>query len=207
MTELHKSLLAPIVLALGQMSDSSQARDQIDLQSISATLQRVLQENTTPLYKDAGFWISTILGALGVLISYVAYSEAKKAKEAAKEAATFVKVQTITIELTEILQRLDQLDINISYSSARDFYNEINRRIRRLVAPYEENNLFNQRISDIYLCLDEVKTSLANVKPYRTGEDDLDAGNSVYYAVESEFSTLSGKLAGLTGLFEQGTVA
>ncbi|MDT0687302.1 hypothetical protein [Autumnicola psychrophila] len=162
-----------------------------------------IQANQIPFYKDWGFWISSALSAVGVLFSIFAFIEAKRAKNAANEAGKAVKIQTITIELTEIIQRLDKLDINITYQDARDFYSEINRKVRRILAPYKQEKDFEKEINEIGTCLNELKSSLSEVKPFNKNQDDLDTGNTVYYAVESEFSTLSGKLAELTGLLEQ----
>jgi hypothetical protein len=168
---------------------------------------KILNEYHKPFYEDVGFWIGIVVGLISVLFSIIAFLEAKKAKEAAKEAGRTVKIQTITIELTEIIPRLDKLDLNINYQDARDFYSEINRKLRRILAPYKDDDDFKSGIKEIFTCLDNLKTSLEGVKPYNKNLDEITTGNIVYLAIESEISSLCGKLAELTGLFEQKNIS
>jgi len=168
---------------------------------------KLIQENHQPFYKTFEFYIGSVIGLASVYFSIVAFKEAKQAKEAAKEAGSAVKIQTITIELTEIIQRLDKLDINITYQDARDFYNEINRKVRRILSPYKKDEDFTNEIKEVSESLNLLKTNLESVRPYNSElEDDL-TGNTVYYAVEGEFSSLSGLLAELTGLLEQKNIS
>lgn len=170
-------------------------------------LTKLIQDIHKPFYEDVGFYIASLIGLASVFFSIIAYIEAKKAKEAAKEAGSAVKIQTITIELTEIIQRLDKLDIDISYQDTRDFYNEINRKVRRILSPYKKDDDFKNEIITISESLNKIKSSLEGVRPFNKEQKDVDTGNSVYYAVEGEFSTLSGLLADLTGLLEQKNIA
>lgn len=164
---------------------------------------KLIQENHIPFYNSAEFYIGSAIGLASVFFSIIAFKEARQAKEAAKEAGSAVKIQTITIELTEIIQRLDKLDINITYQDARDFYNEINRKVRRILSPYKKDDDFKEEILEVSESLNSLKSNLENVRPYNSEMEDSQTGNTVYYAVEGEFSSLSGLLAELTGLLEQ----
>lgn len=153
-------------------------------------------------YQEPSFWINLFVGLISVFFSLIAYLEAKKAKIAAREAGKVVKIQTITIELTEIIQRLDKLDIDINYQSAWDFCAEINRKVRRILASYRHDSEIES--IEIITCLNNLKSCLEGVKPFSyDSQADDSLKNTVYYAIESELSTLSGKLAELTGLLEQ----
>lgn len=165
---------------------------------------KLINELKIPFYKDLGFWIGVLVGLTSVIFSYIAYREAKKAKEAAKEAGKSVKIQTITIELTELIQRLDKLDVEISYQEARDLYNEINRKVRRILSPYKKEEYFETEILEIITTLNDLKKGLNGVKPFSNDNtEEQMTGSSVYFGIESEFSTLSGQLAELSGLMEQ----
>lgn len=156
-------------------------------------------------WKKPEFWISIAIGILSVVYSFIAYREAKSAKEAAYEAGKTVKIQTITIELTELVQKLDTLDMDIKYSTARDLFNEINRRVKRITAPFKDEKNYQETIEKINEVLLNTKGSLNEVRPIDDSEDN-DLGFSVYNASESHFSDLSGLLAELMGLFEKRTI-
>jgi hypothetical protein len=51
-----------------------------------------------------------------------------------------------------------------------------------------------------------IKTNLDNVRQNGTADQTLLAGTNLYYAIEGEFSSLSGQLADLCGLLEQKTL-
>jgi len=74
-----------------------------------------------PFYADWSFWISNVVGVLGLLFSILAFIEARRAKLAASDAGRIVKIQTITIELTEIAQRLDKLDKRLGSGSCTEY--------------------------------------------------------------------------------------
>jgi hypothetical protein len=101
-------------------------------------LQQVLQRLDVPFWKHIDFWIATLLGVAGVFVSFLAYrqaeaakEEARQAKEAATEAGRTVKLQTMSIELTEIAQKLDRVQPGIKFNAAKDLFNETSRRLRR----------------------------------------------------------------------------
>lgn len=169
-------------------------------------LKQLAKIENVPFYQDASFWISSVLGIVGIYYSIIAYREAKEAKKAAKAAGNFVKKQSITIDLTEIIQRLDKLSTELNYSDARDFYNELNRRVRRSIATLSTDSDYSGKTSQIVTTLDTIKTNLDGVRQSGSTDQSLLAGTNLYYAIEGEFSTLSGKLADLCGLLEQKTL-
>lgn len=164
-----------------------------------------IKEIDIPFYQDWSFWISTVIGIAGIYFSIVAYREAKEAKKAAKAAGNIVKIQSITIDLTEITQRLDKISIDLTYSDARDFYSEINRRLRRITSVLTVEPTYSQKTSEILLTLTALKTNLDEVRQIGQINANSD-GINIFYAIEGEFSNLSGQLADLSGLLEQRTL-
>jgi hypothetical protein len=159
-----------------------------------------------PFYTRPEFWISVVIGLLSVLYSFIAYREAKAAKIAAKTAGNTVKIQSITIDLTELIQRLDKLSTELDYSQARDFYNELNRRVRRSVSSLSLNEIYKSKTSSIIETLNSIKTNLDEVRQSGSSDSTMLEGFNLYYAIEGEFSNLSGQLADLCGLLEQKTI-
>lgn len=142
-----------------------------------------------------------------MIAAIFAFIEAKGAKRAALDAGRTVKIQTITIELSEILQRLDKLEPAISYSDARDLLNEIARRLRRLASPFKSEQDLKETITDLFTSLEHGKKALNSVKPenLETEEQNQDT-NSVYYATEAHFSSISSYVAELMGLLEKRSI-
>lgn len=164
----------------------------------------LLRNSEIPFWETWDFWIFIVLAIGSLIASITAFKEARKAKEAAHEAGKTVKIQTITIELSEIIQRLDKLDIEIEFSTARDLLNETNRRVRRLIAPFKEDENYKSIATTITDTLTSAKNNLLQVRPI--DQEEQVVTNSVYYAIESDFSELSGQLAELMGKFEERTI-
>lgn len=157
-----------------------------------------------PFWEKMDFWIFLLIAIASLAASIKAFLEAREAKLAANEAGTTVKIQTITIELSEIILKLDKLDLDIEFATARDFLNEINRRVRRLTSPFSQDEEYETKITSIKKCLTDCKDSLDNVRPIQNSENFVD--NAVYHAIETHFAELSGHLAELMGLFEKRTI-
>lgn len=157
-----------------------------------------------PFWERIDFWIFLVLSIGSLYASIKAFIEAKQAKIAANEAGKTVKIQTVTIELSEVIQRLDRLDVEIDFSTARDLLNETNRRVRRLIAPFKEDDEYKTLISSIITTLSDSKTALLQVRPI--DQDEIIVKSTVYYSMESNFSELTGQLAELMGKFEERTI-
>lgn len=168
-----------------------------------AKLVEVLN-SSNPFYGQFEFWIATLIGAASVFFSVKAFNEAKAAKTAAFEAGKTVKIQTITIELTEIAQRLDKLDFGLSFSEARDLLNEVSRRLRRLIAPFQDTEYLSEPCLSLKSALDEAKEALEEVRP-QDPETDLPP-NTIYFATQGHFSNISSLVAEIMGLFEKRTI-
>jgi hypothetical protein len=166
---------------------------------------KLLSDLNQPFWQKLDFWISFVLGALGLLASWMAFREAKNAKKAANEAGKTVKIQTITIELSEIIFKLDKLEPKIEFSEARDYYSEVNRRIKRLTAPFKSEEEYKEIIATIYETLEELQDSLSRVRPIDQ-QAQTPVENSIYFAVEKHFRDLGGQLAELMGSFEKRTL-
>ena len=175
-------------------------------QQYKELLKLIADNQSPPFYVDMAFWISSALGIIGVYLSFIAFKEAREAKKAAKAAGSVVRLQSITIDLTEIIQRLDKLSTELNYSDARDFYNELNRRVRRSISILTIDAIYSSKTSEILATLVNIKTNLDNVRQNGTADQTLLAGTNLYYAIEGEFSSLSGQLADLCGLLEQKTL-
>jgi len=155
-------------------------------------------------YTQIEFWIATVIGIASVFFSLKAFFEARQAKKAAFEAGKTVKIQTITIELTEIAQRLDKLEFNLSFSEARDLLNEVSRRLRRLIAPFQDTDDLSDLCLNLKSALEDAKEALEEVRP-QNPEDDLPP-NTIYFATQGYFSNISSLVAEIMGLFEKRTI-
>jgi hypothetical protein len=178
-----------------------------NLQQVKEMVADILQ--SIPFYQHWDFWIFLAIGAYGSFISTLAYIEAKSAKVAAKQAGRTVKIQTVTIDLGGIAQELDKLDISISYTQARDFLNEISRKIHRMVAPFKNEPTLQEIIKALISSLEGAKTSLSGVRPAPAvgGDSQLPSQHgSTYYAIEASFSEINSLLSELIGLLEDFSV-
>jgi hypothetical protein len=163
-----------------------------------------IANSSNPFYTKIDFWVFLVLSIIGVLFSILAYREAKAAKSAAFEAGKTAKIQTITIELTEIAQRLDKLDFELDFSESRDLLNEISRRLRRLIAPFQDNEDLSSSCQSLKAALDDAKQALEEVRP-QSPDDELPP-NTIYFATQGHFSNISSLVAEIMGLFEKRTI-
>ena len=176
-----------------------------DLDSILKTIEGIKAVAVLPFWQKWEFWISAILSGGGLLFSWLAFGEAGKAKQAATEAGRTVKIQTITIELTEISQKLDNLKPEINFSEARDLLAEITRRLRRVMSPFQSDSELSETITALKETMDSAKDSLRNVRPNDL-ETEAEAPRVVYYAIEGDLSSINNLVADLLGLFEKKSI-
>jgi hypothetical protein len=182
-----------------------------DLQPIGNTLNAVADTVQKSFWTKGDFLLATFLGILGAVISgfglyfsVKAFKEARAAKHAATEAGKTVKIQTVTIELSDILPKLDKLQPDVHFNEARDLLNEISRRLRRIISPFETDEGLSAKITLLRETLDKAKASLNNVRPTDTSKEEVPG--TVYYAIEGEFVAISNSVADLLGLFEKKTI-
>lgn len=171
----------------------------------STDVLKVLSQLERPFYQEVEFWIGLVIGVIGIVFSVLAFIEARQAKEAAAEAGRTVKIQTITIELSEIAQRLDKLDAKLGFSEARDSLNEISRRLRRLIAPFEHGDDLKAPCTSLRESLNAARASLDNLVPQDGLIENLPP-NSVYFATQGHLAVISGLVAEIMGLFEKRTI-
>lgn len=162
-----------------------------------------------PFWRHPEFWIGSIIGLAGVALSFLAYRQAEAAKEeavratqAAMEAGRTVKLQTMSIELTEVAQKLDRLQPGVSFVLAKDLFNETSRRLRRVMAPFADHPDLHVPIEAVRTALEAAQASLKQVRPTDPGKE-VEAPNSVYYGVEDDFATINNCVAELLGLVEK----
>jgi hypothetical protein len=175
------------------------------IQLPESAINRVLQLLQTPFWKRVEFWIAVTIGIAGLVFSILAFIEARKAKRAATEAGRTLKLQTVTIELTEVAQRLDRIQPNIQFNEARDLLSEISRRLRRATSPFANDPALSTAINAVREALEAAKTSLKSVRPTDLAKE-AETPNAVYYAIEEDFATITNFLADLLGLFEKITL-
>src|SRR2546427_3351553 len=180
-----------------------------DFQSITNTLRLLVDNVQKPYWGKAEFWAAALIGILGVIVSAIglyysvkAFKEAREAKHAATEAGKTVKIQTITIELTEILQKLDKLQPQIQFSDARDLLTEISRRLRRLTSPFQKDPELLDTINALRAALTSASNSLNSVQP-SDPNDAAEAPLAVYNATQGAFASISNTTADLLGLCEK----
>jgi len=147
------------------------------------------------------FIVSTVIGGFGLLFSLLAFIEARRAKKAAGEAGRVVKIQTVTLDLTEINQKLSRLSPDIQFDEARDLLAEISRRIRRITSPFKDDSDLSSTIAALKTALNDARNSLKEVRPTNPSIDP-EVPRAVYNAIESHFATIAEHVADLTGLFE-----
>ena len=172
---------------------------------IDSAIARALQISQYSFWERADFWISVAIGLAGLVFAALAFIEARRAKEAATRAGQTVKLQTITIELTEIAQKLDRIQPEIRFNEARDLLAEISRRLRRVISPYADDKVLGASVAAARDALRVAQNSLKSVRPANP-EKEGDVPQAVYYAIEGDFATINNCVADLLGLFENKTL-
>lgn len=172
--------------------------------ALGTLVERLVALAERPFWQTASFWIEVVIGLAGLLFSILAFKEAKKAKTAATIAGRTVKIQTLTIELTELAQRLGTVQPGISFSQARDLLADVSRRIRRATSPFGRDDHFKPAIDVLKDTLLVAQDALKAVRPANVSSEQT-APEAVYYAVEGSFAALNDAVADLIGLFESHT--
>lgn len=166
---------------------------------VQAAIIELNKKINAPLWSSWEFWISTCIGIIGLILSFRAMSEAKKAKEAAMKAGESIQIQSITIELSEILHSLQSINEDIKFREARNILTHTQNKLRRFLASYKEIETYRTACANINTSLDRATQALAGVKP---SGSDSDPG-VVYYGIEGSFSCICGDVSELMGLFER----
>ena len=162
-----------------------------------------LAQVVQPFWQSAGFWILFILllALVGGMVYF--YFELIFRKSESVATGPSLQIQNILLEYQAIIYNLDKLDIEIEFPEARDLFSEINRKVRRLTAPFKADDEYQEIIASIHQTLDSIKASLAEVRPVEMSKLSVTA---VYFAVEAHFSELGGQLSELIGLFEKQSI-
>jgi hypothetical protein len=167
-------------------------------------LNRILDLLQRPFWTGAGFWISLLIGIGGLCSSILAFLAARQAKKAATSAGRTVKLQSLTIELTEISQKLDRIHPEIRFDEARDLFSEVSWRLRRVVSPFKNEAALSASCDAALQALDAAHGSLKSVHPTDPNKEK-ETPSAVYYAIEDDFAMIKNCVADLTGLFEKQT--
>jgi hypothetical protein len=172
---------------------------------IQSQINQILQHFQESPFRHWDFWLAVvgiIVSAVGLYFSIRAFQEAQLAKQAATAAGRTVKIQTVTIELTEIVQKLDSIRSDISYSDARDLLTETSRRTLRFTAPFTRDKGLSDAITETRESLKQAHTSLSKVRPTDLAKEK-EAPFAVYYGVEDTFALISNSVSNLIGLLER----
>lgn len=165
-------------------------------------LDQVLQRLPPPFWRDGGFWTSFAIGGGGLVFSILAWVEAKRAKQAATAAGRTVKLQTIAIELTEIVQKLDKVQPGIRFNEARDLISDTSRRVHRATSPFGSEPKLADAIESAKEAVQVAQDALKLVRPTGAGKES-EAPDAVYYGIEAACSVISDAVSDLIGLFEK----
>lgn len=169
------------------------------ISSAVISIQEKLNEN---FWASPEFLVNLFIGIVGLILSFLAYHEAKKAKQAAIEAGEFIQIQSITIELNEILHSLQSINLNIQYKEARDVLTNATNKLRRYLASYKNKEVYRDACKKILDSLQYAQKSLDDVKP--SGAELESSGYGVVYSgIEGSFSIVCGNVSELMGLFER----
>jgi hypothetical protein len=171
---------------------------------LPSSLDRVLNQLPPPFWRDFGFWIGIAIGVGGLVFSIMAWMEAKNAKRAATAAGRTVKLQTIAIELTEIVQRLQKVQPGISFAEARDLIAETGSRVHRATSPFSKEPFLTEAIENAKEAVRAAQAALTSVRP-TTLNAESEVPDSVYYGIESFCTQISNYVSDLIGLFEKQT--
>lgn len=147
------------------------------------------------------FWIFLGIGITGLILSWLAFQEASKAKKAATEAGQVVKIQSVVIDLTELGQKINRLDPQIKFNNARDLLTDTSTKIRRIVSAFNGDDALSETINRLLLALDSAQKALNAVRPVNV-DSEASVPQAVFYGIQEEFSSISNLVAELLGLFE-----
>jgi hypothetical protein len=173
----------------------------IDAQSATDQIRELLQR---PFWYRLDFWIATVIGVAGLVFSIGAFVEARSAKRAAVAAGRTVKLQTIAIELTEVVLKLDRMQPELRFSEARDLLNDISRHLHRAIVPFVQDPKLSGAITATLEALQAAQVSLKGVRP-TTPANEAETPGAVYNALGDNFTTINNLVSGLIGLFEKET--
>lgn len=175
--------------------------DMNSLNDINTVINQILVIIKDPFWKKFDFWIFMVINILGLILSWLAFKEAGQAKRAAQEAGKIVKIQSVLIDLTELGQKVNNLDNNIRFAEARILLTEISTKINRLVSPFKDEDDLKPTIEKLLAALVTAHTALNSVRP-NSLESENAAPQSVFYGIQETFSLISNYVAELLGLFE-----
>ncbi|OOG55161.1 hypothetical protein B0E47_10210 [Rhodanobacter sp. B05] len=107
----------------------------------------------------------------------------------------------MAIELSEVSQKIDAIEPDISYGDARNLLAEISRKLRRVTSPFESDAKLKAAIAALRDAIETTRTSLKAVRPLKeNGESQIES--AVYYGIEADFSNINNLVADLQGLLE-----
>lgn len=173
------------------------------IENIKVMMESLIENSNIPFYKLPEFYISNLLGILGIIFSVLSFKEARKAKEAAFKAAQSVKRQSMVIEVLEI-SKICVLEPNMSYVEASNNFNQVTSRIKYVSGFYQDDNSDDLKniLKDIESSLEKIRSTLNDSNPVLMPQQ-ANIPNQIYYSIEPLFSTVVGNLGVLKGILEK----
>lgn len=154
-----------------------------------------------PFWQKPEFWISFVLGFLGIIFTFFAYLEARKAKNAAQKAARIVNIQNVYVELIELNQKINHIGENITHYNALIMHQEVSNKLLRILAPFSDDAEHKKSIINVTHLLKELQTRLRDATPINNQNEDL-MPNYVYYEIRETITNLSNGIASIAGELE-----
>jgi hypothetical protein len=168
------------------------------------TLSQLMDRLPPPFWKDPGYWLAFAIGTGGLVFAILAWIEARQAKRAATAAGRTVKLQTVAIELVEIVQKLSKVQPGIRFNEARDLLSDASSRIHRATSPFASEPKLLEAIEITKEAIRSAQQALKSVRPTESAKE-LEAPDAVYYGIEADCAATSDALSDLIGLFEKQT--
>jgi hypothetical protein len=100
------------------------------------TLEAIRVLVQSHFWKHGDFWIEAPVGLVGLLFSFLAFKQATRAAEAATKAAKAVKLQSMSVDLAEVSQKLRGLQRNTTFDEAKEIHNDVSCTLQRVMAPF-----------------------------------------------------------------------
>ena len=171
-----------------------------DIEAIKNAFEGITKD---AFYYNIDFYISILIGLLGLWFSIRSFKEARKAKEAANNASRSVKRQSFIIEILE-LSRKCNIQNDIDYAEVSKRYTDISSKISFISAYYNDDN----SNTDVKLIIREIQGTLEKIRSILNDSNPImlpqqaNIPNQMYFSIEPHFSIIAGHLGSLNGLLE-----
>jgi hypothetical protein len=159
----------------------------------------LLLADTTPdsFLRHPDFWIAIGVAIIGIIISWFAFRDARRAFRKAEKASKTVKKQSIIISISETI-RLCQIRGNTNYEDSNSKLMEINGKVRNIMGLYRDELApsHNNLLQLIESCSSDALTQFNLLDPNSENKD-------IYNKMRPYMTDLTGHLNELQGVLEK----